>query len=78
MRRDAGGGKSLDSLHFALDGLDIMRNIGRQGGGLTPEQRANQTDGSQRDEHTQRDGRRRATIRSAEGDQQAARGRRTA
>ena len=32
-----------------------MRNIGRQGGGLTPEQRADQADGSQRDEHTQRD-----------------------
>ena len=32
-----------------------MRDIGRQGGGLTPEQRADQTDGSQRDEHTQRD-----------------------
>ena len=33
-----------------------MRDIGRQGGGLTPEQRADHTDGSQRDEHTQRDG----------------------
>ena len=53
--REACGGESLDSLHLVLDGLDIVRDIGRQGGGLTPEQRANQTDGSQRDKHTQRD-----------------------
>jgi hypothetical protein len=39
-----------------LDGLDIIRNIGRQGGGLTPQQRANQADCAERDEHTHRHG----------------------
>ena len=52
-RRNAGCSKSLDSLYFALDGLDIVRDIGRQGGGLAPEQRSDQADGPQRDEHTQ-------------------------
>ena len=37
-----------------LDGLDVVRDIGRQGRGLTPQQRADQTDGPQGDEHTQR------------------------
>jgi hypothetical protein len=32
-----------------------MRDIGRQGGGLTPEQRADQADTAQRDEHTHGD-----------------------
>ena len=33
-----------------------MRNVDRQCGGLTPEQRSDEADGTQRDEHAQRDG----------------------
>ena len=54
--REAYGSDSLDTLQLVLDGLNIVRDIGRQRRGLTPEQRANQTDGAQRDKHTQRDG----------------------
>ena len=55
-RRHARGGKNLDSLNLALDGLDVMRNIGREARGLRAEQGANKADSSQREEHTHCDG----------------------